>query len=119
MPPLRPRLLRPRSRRYGPMNGLLKSFTLVLFLALCATTTVFAQPSDAPSPAAAPMQLPPGMTPAIMKMMMTPGVAHPPGLPKDLVPVAGCIPAMGYHYVNQKNWPMGPIYGYYNGKPVF
>jgi len=65
------------------------------------------------------MPMPPGMTPAIMKMMMTPGAPHPKGLPADVVPVAGCIPAMGYHYVSQKNWPTGPIYGYYNGKPVF
>jgi hypothetical protein len=64
-------------------------------------------------------KLPPGMTPAIMQMMTKPGPAHPAGLPVDVVPVAGCIPSMGYHYVNKKNWPMGPIYGSYNGKPVF
>ena len=66
-----------------------------------------------------PTQLPPGMTPAIMQMMMKPGPTHPAGMPKDVVPVAGCIPAMGFHYVNQKNWPEGPIYGWYNGKPIF
>jgi len=66
-----------------------------------------------------PMALPPGMTPAIMKMMMTTGPMHPKGLPADVVPVAGCIPAMGYHYAVPKNWPTGPIYGWYNGKPVF
>jgi hypothetical protein len=26
---------------------------------------------------------------------------------------------MGYHYVNPKNAPFGPIYGWYNGKPTF
>ena len=63
--------------------------------------------------------MPPGMTPAIMKMMNTPLKGHPAGLPSTMNPVGGCIPAMGYHYVNSKNWPAGPIYGYYNGKPVF
>ena len=65
------------------------------------------------------MPMPPGMTPAIMQMMTKPGPAHPAGLPKDVVPVAGCIPAMGYHYAAGKNWPQGPVYGWYNGKPVF
>ena len=86
--------------------------TLVALLFACATF----------APAAAqdtPMKMPPGMTPEVMNMMMKPGPAHPKGLPADVIPVAGCIPAMGYHYVNQKNWPTGPIYGYYNGKPVF
>jgi hypothetical protein len=66
-----------------------------------------------------PMQMPPGMTPEIMKMMEKPGPPHPPGLPKEVGPVSGCIPAMGFHYVSKANWPEGPIYGYYNGKPVF
>jgi hypothetical protein len=68
---------------------------------------------------AAPKDLPPGMTPATYKMMMTPGVAHPAGLPPDVVPLMGCIPTMGYHYANPKNLPFGPIYGWYNGKPTF
>ena len=63
--------------------------------------------------------LPPGMTPATLKMMMTPGPAHPAGLPPDVKPWAGCIPSMGYHYVNPKNIPFGPIYGWYDGKPTF
>lgn len=67
----------------------------------------------------APPKLPPGMTPAMMKMMMTPGAPHPKGLPANVVPVAGCIPAMGYHYAAPKDFPTGPIYGYYEGKPVF
>jgi hypothetical protein len=66
-----------------------------------------------------PMKLPPGMTPAIMKMMMEPGPKHPAGLPPGVVPVAGCIPSMGFHYSKPKDWPLGPIYGWYNGKPVF
>ena len=63
--------------------------------------------------------MPPGMTPAIMKMMMTPGAAHPKGLPKDVEPYSGCIPAMGFHYAAKKDFPLGPIYGYYQGKPIF
>ncbi|MBV8171063.1 MAG: hypothetical protein JO219_03935 [Candidatus Eremiobacteraeota bacterium] len=66
-----------------------------------------------------PKQLPPGMTPAVYKMIMTPGPAHPAGLPADVQPYFGCIPTMGYHYVNPKNKPFGPIYGWYNGKPTF
>ena len=54
-----------------------------------------------------------------MKMMMEPGPAHPAGLPSGLVPVAGCIPAMGFHYAKPANWPKGPIYGWYRGKPIF
>ncbi|HEY5350696.1 MAG TPA: hypothetical protein VIJ64_13210 [Candidatus Lustribacter sp.] len=65
------------------------------------------------------MKLPPGMTPAMMKMMMTPGKPHPPGLPTGVEPWMGCIPAMGFHYVKPQNKPFGPIYGYYQGKPVF
>jgi hypothetical protein len=63
--------------------------------------------------------LPPGMTPQIMKMMMAPGPAHPKGLPADIVPEMGCIPAMGYHYVQPGKAPFGPIYGWYKGKPIF
>jgi len=59
------------------------------------------------------------MTPAIFKMMMTPGPMHAAGLPADVQPIGGCIPTMGYHYANPKNWPFGPIYGWYNGKPIF
>ena len=70
--------------------------------------------SASPSPA-----LPPGMTPAIMKMMMTPGKPNPKGLPPGMTSVSGCIPTMGFHYARGKNFPFGPIYGYYRGKPVF
>jgi hypothetical protein len=98
-------------------------------VAVSGTTMASAQPSSQPAaapsgepmkmPPGEPMKMPPGMTPEILKMMMSPGAPHPKGLPVDVVPVAGCIPAMGYHYVNQKNWPEGPIYGSYNGKPIF
>ena len=66
-----------------------------------------------------PMKLPPGLTPAIMKMMNTPLKAHPAAMPADTVPFGGCIPTMGYHYANPKNFPFGPVYGYYNGKATF
>ena len=66
-----------------------------------------------------PMKLPPGLTPAIMKMMNTPLKTRPAAMPADTVPFGGCIPTMGYHYANPKNFPLGPIYGYYNGKATF
>src|ERR1700687_2490791 len=67
----------------------------------------------------APRKLPPGMTPAMYKMMMTPEAKRPAGLPADVVPINGCIPTMGYHYSNPKNLPFGPIYGSYNGQLTF
>lgn len=66
-----------------------------------------------------PKNLPPGMTPEVFKMVMTPGPQHPAGLPPSVVPYLGCIPTMGYHYADPKNLPFGPIYGWYNGKPTF
>lgn len=44
---------------------------------------------------------------------------RPAGLPKDVVMVSPCIATMGEHWVNLKNMPTGPIYGTYQGKPVF
>jgi hypothetical protein len=67
----------------------------------------------------ASQKLPPGMTPAMFKMMMTPGPPHPAGLPPDVKPYLGCIPTMGYHYARPQDWPFGPIYGWYKGKPTF
>ncbi|MFN2461704.1 MAG: hypothetical protein ABR591_13650 [Candidatus Velthaea sp.] len=64
-------------------------------------------------------KMPPGMTPQMMKTMMTPGPAHPHGIPRGSAPWAGCIPSMGYHYVKPANIPFGPIYGWYQGKPIF
>jgi len=70
--------------------------------------------------AAPPAKLPPGLTPQIMKMMMTlPTGSSPSSLPAGVQPFSGCIPTMGYHYGLAKSWPGGPLYGYYNGKPVF
>jgi hypothetical protein len=90
-----------------------RHLTLAAFLFALLALTI------APTTAQDQGAMPPGMTPAIMKMMMEPGPAHPKGLPAGVVPVAGCIPSMGYHYAAAKNWPTGPIYGYYKGKPVF
>ena len=97
--------------------------------ALIALTSASAIAQQSPAPMTMPMPsasasapapaLPPGMTPAMMQMMMKPGPAHPAGLPKDVVPVGGWIPSMGYHYAKPTDWPMGPIYGWYKGKPVF
>lgn len=81
--------------------------------------TVFGLVLPASTSAAEPMKLPPGMTPQIMKMMMTAGPTHAAGLPASVVPFDGCIPSMGYHYAKPANWPFGPIYGWYHGKPVF
>jgi hypothetical protein len=93
------------------------SFSRALRGALVAA--VLASTATGVSSAQDTMKMPPGMTPAIMKMMMTPGKPHPAGLPAAVAPVMGCIPAMGYHYANPKDQPFGPFYGYYNGKPIF
>jgi hypothetical protein len=90
----------------------IRSALVAMVMAATASSVAIAQ--DTP-----PMKMPPGMTPAIMKMMMTPGQPHPAGLPAGVVPVMGCIPSMGYHYAKAKDQPFGPFYGYYNGKPVF
>jgi hypothetical protein len=69
---------------------------------------LFAVPAAvAAAPSAGGMQLPP-----------QPKV-HPAGIPKDAVLVSPCIATMGEHWVNLKNAPLGPIYGTWNGKPVF
>lgn len=83
----------------------------------CALIAVFA--GTVPAATQDKPAMPPGMTPEIMKMMETPLKAKPHGLPAGVTPVGGCIPAMGYHYVKSSQWPAGPIYGYYDGKPVF
>lgn len=44
---------------------------------------------------------------------------HPAGIPKDAVMVSPCIATMGEHWAVLKTLPLGPIYGTYNGKPVF
>jgi hypothetical protein len=44
---------------------------------------------------------------------------HPAGIPKDAIMVSPCIAGMGEHWANPKNLPVGPIYGTWEGKPVF
>jgi hypothetical protein len=44
---------------------------------------------------------------------------RPAGMPADAVMVSPCVRAMGNHWANPKNLPFGPIYGTYNGRPVF
>jgi hypothetical protein len=90
------------------------------FLSCLALLTCVALLGAAPAKKAAPaMKLPPGMTPAMVKMMETLPKGHPAAMPAGTVPVSGCIPTMGYHYANPKDFPFGPIYGYYNGKATF
>ncbi len=88
-----------------------RSFSFVVVVALAVSVPAAAQQKNS--------AMPPGMTPEVMKMMNTPLKGHPTGLPSGVSPVGGCIPAMGYHYAKPSDWPGGPIYGYYNGKPVF
>jgi hypothetical protein len=87
-------------------------------LVFAAVAVVFASSAHA-NAASPPQALPPGMTPAMFKQIMAPGPAHPTGIPADAVPYLGCIPTMGFHYANKKDWPFGPIYGWYKGKVTF
>ncbi len=73
----------------------------VLAACLMTTTSAVAAPPDAE------MQLPP--QPAV----------RPAGIPEGAVMVSPCIATMGEHWVNLKDAPLGPIYGVWNGKPVF
>jgi hypothetical protein len=86
----------------------------VVIGATCVLGVGSALAQTAPAPA-----MPPGMTPEIMQMMKTLGKMNPKGLPRGLVPESGCMPAMGYHYAKGSDFPFGPIYGYYEGKPTF
>ncbi len=91
----------------------MRAFLLLLF-ALSITSAGVQAGTTPPA-----QKLPPGMTPALMQMMMKPGPAHAAGLPADVKPLSGCIPSMGYHYARNGDMPFGPIYGWYNGKPIF
>ncbi|HVA28113.1 MAG TPA: hypothetical protein VNF68_08030 [Candidatus Baltobacteraceae bacterium] len=44
---------------------------------------------------------------------------HPAGIPADALMLSPCIASMGEHWANPKNLPTGPIYGVWQGKPVF
>jgi hypothetical protein len=84
--------------------------TILACIALCFACATAASTANPPAG---------GPPPDVMKMMSKVGPQHPAGLPKDVQPVSGCIPTMGYHYANPKNLPFGPIYGWYNGTPMF
>lgn len=94
----------------------MKKRAIFSILSLAAAVSLLAA-SPAKPPAMG--KLPPGMTPALLKMMMTLPKGHPSVMPAGTVPVSGCIPTMGYHYAKTSNFPFGPIYGYYNGKATF
>ena len=44
---------------------------------------------------------------------------HPAGIPEDAMMVSPSVSGMGEHWANLKNLPLGPIYGTWEGKPVF
>ena len=44
---------------------------------------------------------------------------HPAGLPKNALLVSPCIATMGEHWATVKDLPLGPIYGVWQGKPIF
>lgn len=68
---------------------------------------LFAVPAAASAAPAGGMQLPP-----------QPKV-RPAGIPEGAMMVSPCIATMGEHWVNLKDAPLGPIYGTWQGKPVF
>ena len=59
-----------------------------------------------------------GAAPAQSMLPPQPAV-HPAGIPADALLVSPCIASMGEHWANPKNLPLGPIYGVWQGKPVF
>lgn len=94
----------------------------ILMMVTFALTLLGAAPASATESAKAGAMppLPPGVTPAMFKMMMTPaGPMHPAGMPPGFQPLHGCIPTMGYHYWNPKIGLTGPLYGWYKGKLTF
>ncbi|HUY40703.1 MAG TPA: hypothetical protein VMV82_03955 [Candidatus Dormibacteraeota bacterium] len=44
---------------------------------------------------------------------------HPAGIPRNAVLVSPCISTMGEHWAALRDLPNGPIYGVWQGKPVF
>lgn len=76
------------------------------FAVVCAIALTLGSTTSAFADSGAPM-LPP--QPAV----------HPAGIPQDAVMVSPCVATMGEHWANLKDLPMGPIYGTWQGKPVF
>jgi hypothetical protein len=52
-------------------------------------------------------------------MMKPMGPPPPKPIPANYIAVSPCVPGMGAHYVNPKAPFDSPIYGTYQGKPVF
>jgi hypothetical protein len=44
---------------------------------------------------------------------------HPVGIPRNAVRVSPCVATMGEHWASLRDLPNGPIYGVWQGKPVF
>ncbi len=44
---------------------------------------------------------------------------HPAGIPSDAVLVSPCVRTMGEHWAALRDLPTGPIYGVWQGKPIF
>jgi hypothetical protein len=44
---------------------------------------------------------------------------HPVGIPAQALMVSPCVAAMGEHWASLKDLPLGPIYGVWQGRPVF
>ena len=79
---------------------------MIRFATACAFALTLGSTGIAFADSSAPM-LPP--QPAV----------HPAGIPQDALMVSPCVATMGEHWANLKNLPMGPIYGTWQGKPVF
>lgn len=79
---------------------------MLRFSACCALLATLLVTVRANARAAEPM-LPP--QPAV----------HPAGIPADALMVSPCVASMGEHWANVKSLPLGPIYGVWQGKPVF
>lgn len=78
----------------------IRAFVLIATLGFVCGAAAIAAPAGAPP-------LPP-----------QPNV-RPSGIPADVLLVSPCVKGMGEHWANPKNLPLGPIYGVYDGKPVF
>jgi hypothetical protein len=80
---------------------------MVRLVACCVLVLAFAATAAPVAADSAPPMLPP-----------QPKV-HPAGIPADAVRVSPCVAAMGEHWANLNDLPLGPIYGVWEGKPVF
>lgn len=78
----------------------LRIFALIAALAIAGGAGAAAAPAGAP-----PLPPQPKVRPA--------------GIPADALLVSPCVKGMGEHWANPKDLPFGPIYGVYDGKPVF